>query len=94
MSRRRRPSLKEGRPLPRSTAIAFSLTEAGDVTLEVYDVAGRRVATLIDRHMGAGTHLANWDGTTSDGERAASGVYFYKLAAGDQKTSKKMVLLK
>ena len=81
-------------PFNPKTSIAFNLTDAGDVTLEVYDVAGRRVATLIDRHMGAGTHVANWDGTASDGERAASGVYFYKLAAGDQKTSKKMVLLK
>jgi len=81
-------------PFNPKTTIAFNLTEAGDVTLEVYDVAGRRVATLIDRHMGAGVHQANWDGMTSEGERAASGVYFYKLATGDQKTSRKMVLLK
>jgi predicted extracellular nuclease len=81
-------------PFNPKTAIAFNLTSPGDVTLEIFDVAGHKVATLIDRHMEAGAHVAHWDGTTSEGERAASGVYFYKLAAGDQKTSKKMVLLK
>ena len=81
-------------PFNPKTAIAFNLTEPGDVTLEVYDVAGRRVAILLDRHMDAGAHMAHWDGRTSDGERAASGVYFYKLAAGDERTSRKMVLLK
>jgi len=81
-------------PFNPKTTIAFNLTAPGDVTLEVYDVAGRRVVTLLDRHMDAGAHVAQWDGKTSDGERAASGVYFYKLAAGDERTSRKMVLLK
>jgi DNA/RNA endonuclease YhcR with UshA esterase domain len=81
-------------PFNPKTTIAFNLTEPGDVTLEIYDVAGRRVAILLDGHMGAGVHMAHWDGRTSDGERAASGVYFYKLAAGDERTSRKMVLLK
>ena len=81
-------------PFNPKTTIAFNLTAPGDVTLEIYDVAGRRVATLLDRHMSAGAHVAQWDGKTGDGERAASGVYFYKLAADDQKISKKMVLLK
>ena len=81
-------------PFNPKTTIAFNLTAPGDVTLEIYDVAGRRVVTLLDRHMAAGTHVAQWDGRTSDGKRAASGVYFYKLAAGDEMTSRKMVLLK
>ena len=81
-------------PFNPETRIAFNLTAPGDVTLEIYDVAGRTVATLLDRHMDAGAHVAHWDGRTSDGERAASGVYFYKLAAGDQNVSRKMVLLK
>jgi predicted extracellular nuclease len=81
-------------PFNPKTSIAFNLTSPGDVTLEVFDVAGHRVATLIDRRMEAGTHVAHWDGTTGEGERAASGVYFYKLSANDRETSKKMVLLK
>ena len=81
-------------PFNPKTTIAFNLTSPGDVTLEIYDVAGRRVATLLDRHMSAGAHVAQWDGKTNDGERAASGVYFYELAAGDERISRKMVLLK
>ncbi|MCK4410468.1 MAG: T9SS type A sorting domain-containing protein, partial [Candidatus Eisenbacteria sp.] len=81
-------------PFNPKTTIAFNLTAPGDVMLAIYDVAGRRVAILLDGHMDAGAHMAHWDGRTSDGERAASGVYFYKLEAGDQRTSRKMVLLK
>ena len=69
-------------PFNPKTTIAFALTEPGDVTLEVYDVAGRRVVTLLDRHMDAGAHRAHWDGMTSEGERAASGFYFNTLSAG------------
>jgi predicted extracellular nuclease len=81
-------------PFNPKTTIAFTLPEAGDVSLEVYDVAGRRVATLIDRRLESGPHSVTWDGRTEAGERAASGVYFYKLVAGEQKTTRKMVLLK
>jgi hypothetical protein len=81
-------------PFNPKTSIAFNLTTPGDVSLEIFDVAGHKVATLLDRHMEAGTHAVHWNGVTSDGERAASGVYFYKLATAEQETSKKMVLLK
>jgi hypothetical protein len=81
-------------PFNPQTTIAFSLPEAADVSLEIYDVAGRRVATLVDGQLESGPHNVTWDGTTESGERAASGVYFYKLVAGEQKTTRKMVLLK
>jgi len=81
-------------PFNPKTTIAFNIVSATDVTLGIYDVSGRRVATLIDRRMEAGPHRVSWDGMTSEGERAASGVYFYKLTAGDEEVSRKMVLLK
>lgn len=81
-------------PFNPKTAIAFTLSQPSDVRLEVYDVIGRRITTLVDAHMVAGPHRVYWDGRTADGERAASGVYFYKLVAGDEETSRKMVLLK
>ncbi len=81
-------------PFNPKTTIAFNLPQPGDVRLEIYDVAGRRVVTLVDGHMDAGPHTVRWDGTTADGERAASGVYFYKLAADGELQSRKMVLLK
>jgi len=92
----RKLELAQNRPNPFNpkTAIAFNLPEAAEVRLEIYDVAGRRVATLVDRRLVAGPHAYEWDGRNHDGERVASGVYFYRLSAADRELSRKMVLLK
>jgi hypothetical protein len=92
----RRFGLAQNSPNPFNpkTAISFTLPEAVDVRLEVFDVSGRKMATLVDRRLDAGPHSVSWDGVTDSGEQAASGVYFYKLTAGEEKTSRKMVLLK
>jgi hypothetical protein len=81
-------------PFNPKTQIAFSLPESADVTLSVYDVAGRRVATLVDRNLPAGPYAVEWNGCSDNGEKVASGVYFYRLTAGEKETSRKMVLLK
>jgi hypothetical protein len=81
-------------PFNPKTQIAFSLPDAADVALGIYDVAGRKVATLVDRHLPAGPYSVEWNGLSDNGERVASGVYFYRLAAGEKETSRKMVLLK
>lgn len=81
-------------PFNPKTTIAFSLPEPNDVRLEIYDVAGRRVTTLVNERLGAGEHRVEWNGVASTGDRVASGVYFYKLTSGEQNVSKKMVLLK
>jgi flagellar hook assembly protein FlgD len=64
------------------------------VTLAVYDVAGRLVSVLVDGEMPAGSHEAVWDGRGAGGAAAASGVYFYKLAAPEFSETRKMVLLR
>jgi hypothetical protein len=81
-------------PFNPETTIAFSLPEPNDVRLEIYDVAGRRVTTLVDERLGAGEHRVEWNGMGATGDRVASGVYFYKLTAGRENVSRKMVLLK
>ncbi len=81
-------------PFNPKTQIAFSLPESADVTLSVYDVSGRRVATLVDRQLPAGPYSVEWNGRADNGEKVASGVYFYRLMAGEKETSRKMVLLK
>jgi hypothetical protein len=92
----RKLDLAQNRPNPFNpkTLIAFSLPEASDVRLEIYDVAGRKVTTLVDRHLTAGPHSYEWDGRNQNGERVASGVYFYRLSTAERDLSKKMVLLK
>jgi hypothetical protein len=76
-------------PFNPTTEISFSLPNASDVKLEVYNVMGQKVTTLLNRHLEAGHHSVVWDGSD-----AASGVYLYHLQAGDIVDTKKMVLLK
>jgi hypothetical protein len=81
-------------PFNPSTRIPFELTRGGRVRLEVYDVAGRRVRAVVDRELPAGLHEAEWDGRDDAGQSAASGVYFYRMHAGDRTETRRMVLLK
>jgi flagellar hook assembly protein FlgD len=60
----------------------------------VYDVGGRLVRELAKEVRAAGAHTVTWDARDSNGEPVASGVYFYRLTAGDFSQTKKMVLLK
>ena len=70
------------------------MPEFGTVTLRVYDVTGRLVSTLADRNYAGGRHTINWNGTNHRGESVASGIYFYKIVAGDRVATKKMLLLR
>jgi hypothetical protein len=81
-------------PFNPSTTIHVSVPGPGRVTVEVYDVTGRRVRTLYDRTTGAGEFVVTWDGTDRRGRRGASGVYFVRLTASQQMTTEKIVLLK
>ena len=76
------------------TQIAYSVKDAGRVAIEVYNVAGRVVKTLLDEKVEAGaSDVITWDGTNEFGERCASGVYFYRIAAPGYSETKKMVML-
>ena len=81
-------------PFNPKTTIAFTLPAPQDVTIDVFDIAGRKVVTLVDDGLGAGRHLVEWTGRDADGQRVASGVYFYRMRAGEEEFSRKMVLLK
>lgn len=81
-------------PFNPTTTIEFALPTATDVEIWVYNVTGQRVRTLVNRTMPAGYHEIAWDGTNDGGEQVGSGVYFYRIEAGDFVQSKKMMLLK
>jgi flagellar hook assembly protein FlgD len=91
-----RYELHPNRPNPfnPTTLIAYDLPRAADVRLVIYDVQGRRVAELVNGAKPAGRHETTWNGRNASGEPVASGVYFYRLIAGDFVQTKKMVLLK
>ena len=78
---------------PRSTTFEFALPEPCHVTLEVYNILGQSVATLVDQAYVAGRHRYHWDGTVR-GRPLASGVYFAKLVAGDHTVTRKMAVVK
>lgn len=76
-------------PFNPSTKITFQLPNAGNTALEVYDVAGRKVSTLVNQRLNAGSHTY-----TFDASGLASGVYLYRLEAAGSVLSRKMVLIK
>jgi len=81
-------------PFNPSTVIEFDLPSKSKVTVSVFNVLGRRVATLLNEERPAGSGSIVWDGTNDGGEAVASGVYFYRVRAGEQTIAKKMMLLK
>jgi len=81
-------------PFNATTTIHFGLSERARATLRVYDLAGREVRTLADRVIDAGEHTLSWDGQDNKGRETGSGVYFYRLEAGQRAATRKMVLLK
>ena len=81
-------------PFNPSTSIGFYLPERCRVRVDVYDVAGRHVSTLVDGVRPGGSHTVEWNGVDKTGIQAASGVYFYRLVAGKTVQTKKMVMLR
>lgn len=75
-------------PFRETTTIAYEVEQPGVVTLDVFDVRGRRVRTLVEGHKPVGTHHLVWDGTDAAGVPVASGLYLYRLRVGDRMTSK------
>lgn len=92
----RRLALAQNVPNPFNpqTAISFSLPQRGEVSLKVFDVRGRLVNTLVQEEREAGAHSVVWDGKDAAGVQAASGVYLYRLVAGEQTLQQKMTLVK
>jgi hypothetical protein len=85
-------------PFNATTNIYYSLTKPGRVHLSIYNSSGQLVRTLLDGYQEGGAHLQRWDGLTSGGVSAASGIYFYRLAVsgnnGASELVKKMILNK
>jgi hypothetical protein len=81
-------------PFNPATAIRFAVPRTAEVELAIYDVAGRRVATLVDGVLAADHHEVTWQGRDDRGQSVASGVYFCRLADGEALLTRKMLLVK
>ena len=89
-------SLSQNYPNPFNpqTQIRFSLPETGEVKLQIFNLTGQKIATLLDRELSAGEHMVIWNGCNESGSNAASGIYLYWLQSGSLIKTKKMVLLR
>lgn len=87
-------SQNQPNPFNPMTHIAYQLPQAGRVTLQIFNIQGQTVRTLVDTYEPAGYHTVIWDGTDGSGRMVSSGVYFYRMTSGTFAATRKMVLLK
>ncbi|MDP8204943.1 MAG: C25 family cysteine peptidase [Candidatus Tenebribacter mawsonii] len=81
-------------PFNPTTTISFSLKEAGNVDLDVYNIKGQKVKTLIHANLPAENHQVVWNGKDDSGKSVSSGIYFYKMKTASYTSTRKMILLK
>ena len=81
-------------PFNPQTIIKYDLPEAANVQLEVFNILGQKVATLVNRYEAAGPKSVVWEGTDGKGAKVASGIYFYKISAEEFAAVKKMLFVK
>lgn len=89
-------SLEQNHPNPFNprTTISYYLLDRCAVTLEIFDVSGRKITCLVDRELESGAHRIIWGGTDSYGRAVGSGVYIYRLRAGKTVLTRKMIMLR
>ena len=81
-------------PASADSRVEFTLTEAQQVDVGVYDVAGRRVRSLGSAFRAAGAQLSSWDGRDDAGRQTPSGVYFFRLNGANQVLSARVVRIR
>jgi hypothetical protein len=89
-------SLSQNYPNPfnSQTIISYQIKNTGKVRLEIYDALGTRIRSLLNEIRNRGYYSQTWDGKDNRGKSVSSGVYFYRLNAGDFIETKKMILLR
>jgi hypothetical protein len=81
-------------PFNPTTNIQYTIPECSYVTLEVFDIRGRKIVSLVDRLLKSGRHNTRWEGLNSSNNPVSSGVYFLRLTAGKRTISTKIILLR
>ncbi len=81
-------------PFNPETTIRYSVSDNSPVVLEIYNVKGQLVKTLVNEVKASGNHTAVWNGKDNNGSSVSSGVYFYKMKAGKFSSTRKMILMK
>lgn len=89
-------SLKGNYPNPFNpvTTISFDIAQEGHVSLDIFNVKGQKVKTLVNDRMTAGSHTIQWNGTDDNNKKVGSGIYFYNMKSGKYTNTRKMILMK
>ncbi len=81
-------------PFNPATNISYDLLEASHVEVGIFNILGQKIKGLLDENQNAGSHRLQWDGTNNNGIKVTSGVYYYRIDAGDKRVVKSMLLVK
>lgn len=81
-------------PFNPETVITYQLAEQSHVTMNIYNVVGQRIRTLVEETRQAGSYTVRWDGRDNTGKAAASGMYLCRMEAGDYSAVRKMLLVR
>ena len=81
-------------PFNPTTSIKFVLAFESNLRIDIYNIKGQKVKTLLDTHYNAGEHSISWNGKDDNGSDVVSGVYFYKMQTNEFVAIKKMMLMK
>jgi Secretion system C-terminal sorting domain len=81
-------------PFNPSTAISYQIPQSSFVTLEIFNVLGQKISTLVNANQMTGKHTVTWNGRDSFGKEVSTGIYFYRIKAGNFSSTKKMILLR
>ena len=81
-------------PFNPSTTISYNLPKTGPVRMDIYNIKGQLVKTLVNDHKTAGSHSVIWDGKDDNGRAASTGVYFYRIVTPDKVLTNKMLMVK
>jgi hypothetical protein len=81
-------------PFNPNTTIQYEIPDAGKVEVQIFDITGRLIKTIVSKNQQAGTYKTVWDGNNKSGQKVASGFYAYTIKFENTILSKKMILLK
>jgi hypothetical protein len=81
-------------PFNPTTTIGFAVTSEGEVSIAIYNLKGQLVRGLVSGVYRSGSYSVTWDGTDDDGRTVSSGIYFYRMLAGEYVSMRRMILLK
>ena len=76
------------------TTIQFEINERGKTRVDIFNLKGQLVNTLINKHLNVGKHRIKWDGKTAGGSYAGSGLYLYRVVINDKQQTRQMIMLK